>query len=430
MMTERLEIQAKVDYTERLRWFHQARFGMFIHFGLYSLLERGEWVMFRERIHPDDYAPLADQFNPENWDADKLAQTAVAAGMRYAVFTARHHDGFCLYDSAVTDFTSTKTAARRDFVAEYVEAFRRAGLRVGIYYSLLDWRFPGYFEPKTYPASAKALVQQAHDQVRELLTHYGKIDMLWYDGGWISHGRRTDVSQADFWRSVELNAMARELQPGIIINNRAGTQEDLDTPEQHVKASEPGRGWESCMTICHPAGWGYVRHTTDFKSVSELLQHLVKAAAGEGNFLLNVGPKPDGTLREEETTRLKAMGDWLTLYGEGIYGSQRCDLPNDALPGSASGYCTRQGNTAYMFIPRWPGKELVVPLVGTRAKSATVMGTGIELSIRYEYNHRMVLSGLPESPPHPDVSVIKIEFEEVPSTIEEIDTSAWLERNA
>ncbi|WPJ96931.1 alpha-L-fucosidase [Coraliomargarita algicola] len=430
MTSAPLETEPQTEYAQRLRWFHQARFGMFIHFGLYSLLERGEWVMFRERIPPEDYAPLADQFNPANWDAEKLAQTAVDAGMRYAVFTARHHDGYCLYDSAVTDFTSTKTAAQRDFVAEFVTAFRKAGLKVGIYYSLLDWRFPGYFEPQKYPESAAALVQQTHDQVRELLSNYGKIDMLWYDGGWISHGRRKEIPEAEFWRSVELNAMARELQPEIIINNRAGTQEDLDTPEQHVTASEAGRGWESCMTICHPAGWGYVRHTTDFKSVSELLQNLVKAAAGEGNFLLNVGPQPDGSLRSEETTRLQAMGDWLQRYGEGIYGSQRCDLPNDSLPGGGAGHWTRQGNTAYLFTSRWPGQELVVPLVGTKAKSATVLGTDLQLGIRYECNHRLVLTGLPEQPPHPDVSVIQIEFEDIPSTLLEDDTSAWLKRNA
>ncbi len=418
------------SYEERMRWFHQARYGMFIHFGLYSLLERGEWVMFRERIRPADYTALADRFAPGRFDARQWAKTAVEAGMRYAVFTARHHDGFCLYDSKVSDFTSTRRAAKRDFVAEYVEAFREAGLKVGLYYSLLDWRFPGYFEPELHPESAAALVQQAHDQVRELLSYYGKIDELWYDGDWISHGRRTGTPIAEFWRSAELNAMARQLQPEILINNRAGTAEDLDTPEQHVTASAAGRGWEACMTICHPAGWGYVRHTSDFKSVSELLQHLVKAASGEGNFLLNVGPKPDGSLREEETTRLRAMGDWLKIHGEAIYGSQRCDLPNDGQPGAGNGMWTRKGRTAYLLIPRWPGGELVMPLIKSQALSATVMGTDIHAMIRQEYNHRLVLSGLPKEPPHPDMSGIKIEFAEEPLVMDEPDTSAWLQCRA
>lgn len=399
---------------------------MFIHFGLYSLLERGEWVMFRERICPANYAKLAEKFTPEHFDPAEWARIAVDAGMRYAVFTARHHDGYCLYDSKVSDFTSVKTAARRDFVGEFVEAFRKAGLKVGIYYSLLDWRFPGYFEPELHPESALALVRQAHDQVRELLSHYGKIDVLWYDGVWISHGRRDVRSFAEFWRSAELNAMARKLQPHILINNRSGTNEDLDTPEQHVTASEPGRGWESCMTICHPAGWGYVRHTGDFKSVSELLQNLVKAAAGEGNYLLNVGPCPDGSLRVEETERLRAIGEWMRAYGEGIYGSQRCALPDDTQPGAASGMWTRHGNTAYLFLPRWPGRELVIPLVAGNVLSAEVLGTGERLKVHREYNHRLVLQGLPETPPHPDVSVIRMEFDREPGMVSETDTAAWL----
>jgi alpha-L-fucosidase len=418
------------SYEERTRWFHQARFGMFIHFGLYSLLERGEWVMFRERIRPDEYDRLADRFAPERFNPREWARTAVEAGMKYAVFTARHHDGYCLYDSKVSDFTSVKRAAKRDFVAEYVEAFREAGLKIGLYYSVLDWRFPGYFEPSKYPESAAALVQQLHDQVRELLTNYGPIDELWYDGDWVSVGRRNPASIADFWRAEELNAMVRELQPQILINNRCGVKADLDTPEQHVTASEPGRAWEACMTICHPAGWGYVRHITDFKSVPELLQHLIKAASGEGNFLLNVGPKPDGTLRDEETSRLRAMGQWLKVYSEGIYGSQRCDIPSDGPPEAGNGVWTRKGKTGYLFLSRWPGAEMVVPLVQTKALSATVMGTPICATIRQEYNHRLVLSGLPDQPPHPDVSVIKIEFADEPHVVEESDTSIWLEGKA
>ena len=184
-------------------------------------------------------------------------------------------------------------------MAEYVKACRKAGLKVGFYYSLLDWRFPGYWEPDKYPESAEAMVRQAHDQVRELLTQYGKIDVLWYDGGWL---RNTFPPQIDlmipFWRSKKLNAMARRLQPHILINNRSGTQEDLDTPEQHVTASAKGRGWESCMTIGDHVGWGYVKNNPNFKTTPQLLQYLVQAASGEGNYLLNIGPKPDGSVTE------------------------------------------------------------------------------------------------------------------------------------
>lgn len=286
------------DYDIRMQWFHQARFGMFIHWGLYAIPARGEWVMYQERIPCEEYAPLAQQFNPERFDADSWVALAQEAGMKYMVLTTRHHDGFCLFDSQVSDFTAPRTAAKRDFVREYVDACRRAGMRIGFYYSLLDWRFPGYFEgPAKNPESFNAMVEQYHAQVRELMTNYGKIDVLWYDGGWIPGIDRGDI--AKYWRSAELNAWVRSVQPDILINNRSGIEEDLDTPEQHVTASQPGRGWESCMTIGDSCGWGYIRNNPNRKSVTQLIQHLVEAARGEGNYLLNMGPKADGTIPAE-----------------------------------------------------------------------------------------------------------------------------------
>ncbi len=288
---------AAAAYTERLRWFHEARFGLFIHWGPYAVLGQGEWAMFTQRIPVREYARLARRFTAKKFDADAWARMAVDAGMRYAVLTARHHDGFCLYDSKASDFTSVKIGARRDLVAEYVAACRKAGLKVGLYYSLLDWRFPGNFEPAKFPESSQAMVEQAHAQMRELMTNYGTVDVVWYDGGYVYNGMTSRADMAPFWRAAEINAMARQLQPGIIINNRIGLDEDIDTPEQHVKASAPGRAWESCMTM-HDAGWGYVRSSPAMQTAPQLLGHLVTAAAGEGNFLLNVGPKPDGTISE------------------------------------------------------------------------------------------------------------------------------------
>jgi alpha-L-fucosidase len=392
---------------------------MFIHWGLYSLLERGEWVMFRERIPKEEYAKLADRFNPRKFNADAWAGLAAEAGMKYVVLTTRHHDGFCLFDSQVSDFTSVKTRAGRDFVAEYVEAVRKAGLKVGFYYSLLDWRFPGYFEPEKYPDSAEQMIQQFHEQVRELLTNYGKIDVLWYDGGWISHGLERDIPA--FWRSKKVNRMARDLQPHILINNRSGIDEDLDTPEQHVTASASGRGWESCMTIGDSCGWGYIRDNPNLKTVPQLLQNLVIAAKGEGNYLLNVGPKPDGAVRKKERVRLRAMGEWLETNGEAIYGSERCDLE-----GGMIGEWTAKGKDAYLCVFRWPGQEAVVPLVGTRAKSAKLLGSDLKLKVTQEHNGRLVIDGLPKKPPHPAVSVIKVTFESKPKPIGEKDKSAWL----
>ncbi|HON66890.1 MAG TPA: alpha-L-fucosidase, partial [Phycisphaerae bacterium] len=393
-----------------------------IHWGLYSLTGRGEWTFFLEREKAASYMKLADKFKPAKFDANAWAQAAVDAGMKYMVLTTRHHDGYCLWDSQCSDFTSVKTAARRDFVAEYVKACRKAGLKIGFYYSLLDWRFPGYWEPDKYPDSAKAMVQQAHDQVRELLTQYGKIDILWYDGGWL---RNTFPPQIDlmipFWRSKQLNAMARQLQPHILINNRSGTQEDFDTPEQHVTASEKGRGWESNMTIGDHVGWGYVKHNPNFKTVPQLLQYLVQAASGEGNYLLNVGPKPDGTIRKEELERLKKIGEWMRVNGEAIYNSERCDLEAVML-----GLWTRKGKDAYLHVFRWPGKEAVIPLVKSKPREAVILQTGQKVEIRREYNGRLILSGMPEKPPHPYVTTIRIRFAEVPAKLPEPDLSAWL----
>jgi len=385
-----------------MKWFHEARFGIFVHWGLYSLLGRGEWVMHVERIPADEYAKLARKFNPKKFDADAWAALAKEAGARYMVLTTRHHDGFCLSDSSASDFTSVKSSAKRDFVAEYVEALRRAGLKIGFYYSLLDWRFPGYFDREAHPESAKALVEQAHAQVKELMTNYGKIDILWYDGGWVPG--LTGEQIADFWRAKELNATVRKLQPHILINNRSGIPEDLDTPEQHVTASAPGRGWESCMTMGDSCGWGYVHNNPNFKTVPQLIQYLVTAAAGEGNYLLNVGPKPDGTIRKEEVERLRAIGRWLSVNGESIYGSDRCPFGAGML-----GLTTAKGNNAYLHVFRWPKQgELSIPGIKNKIKSATVLSTGQQARIETGSNCRTFLKGLPKMPPDPYDTVVKL----------------------
>jgi alpha-L-fucosidase len=408
-----------------MKWFHKARFGMFVHYGLYSLLERGQWVMLRERIPAEEYSPLAERFNPRKFDADALAALAREAGMKYMVLTSRHHDGFCLFDSKVSNFTSTKTAAGRDLVGEFLTAGRRAGMKVGLYFSLLDWRFPGYFEPRRYDQSARALVHQAHEQVRELLTNYGKLDVMWFDGGWGPAFSAHASQMTEFWRAKKLVRTIRRLQPHILINNRAGLDADLDTPEQHVEASKAGRGWETCMTMGDYCGWGYIRNNPNMKTVPQLIQHLVHAAAGEGNLLLNVGPKRDGSIRREERSRLKAVGQWLSVNGEGIYGSQRCNLNEGML-----GAWTRRGNTGYLNIFRWPGEEAVVPLVANRVRSARLLATGKKVKVRREANGRIVFGGLPKSPPHPSVNVIKVSFEGQPRLLEEKDRSKWLTGNA
>ncbi len=251
-------MEGKNLVTSRTKWFSEARFGMFIHWGIYSIPARGEWVMNVEQIPAGEYALFSDEFNPDRFNADEWVNLAKKAGMKYIVLTTRHHDGYSLFDSKVSDFTSVKRKAKRDFVAEYVKACRRAGMKIGFYYSLLDWRWPAYFNgPLKDPEGWAKLVEYVHTQVKELCTQYSKIDILWYDGEWIpeiKHNRTLTKQEqsleiARYWRSEELNAMVRKLQPRIIINNRSGLPEDFDTPEQYIAPSDPGRLWESCMTM-------------------------------------------------------------------------------------------------------------------------------------------------------------------------------------
>jgi alpha-L-fucosidase len=420
-----------MDYSKKMVWFNEARFGMFVHFGLYSLFEHGEWVMYEERIPAMEYAKLADRFKPAEFNAEALADQAVQAGAKYMVFTTRHHDGFCLYDSKVSDFTSVKTAAQRDFVAEYLEAARKAGLRVGLYYSLLDWRFPGYFEPEKHPESSQAMVAQAHAQVRELMSNYGKIDILFYDGGWTAKADLNKERMVEFWHSEKLNSMVRELQPEIIINDRSGTPEDIDTPEQRVAASQSGRGWESCMTIGDFVSWGYIRHNPNYKTVPQLLQHLINAAQGEGNFLLNAGLTPEGRICNEESERLNAIGQWLRWNGEAIYGSQRCELIGHAATGQVDinlhGPWIRKGNIGYWHLFRWPGREAVQILVDTPARKVTLLATGQEFPFEYDVvSGKLRIYNLPFTPPDAAVNVLKVEFVAEPKRKIENNLAAWL----
>lgn len=399
-----------IPYEDRIKWFHEARFGMFIHWGLYSLLKKGEWVMWEDRITPEEYAPLAQQFNPVNYDANDWAKLAVDAGQKYMVLTTRHHDGFCLYDSKVSDFTAPKTAAKRDLIAEYVDAARKHGLKVGLYYSLLDWRFcewPGQQLASTeslLPASAREpMVEQAHAQVRELMTNYGKIDMIWFDGQWVSTSFEGGVGP--YWEAPLLVQMIRELQPGILISDAGGGNgSDFEVAEQHLIGDDRGRAWEACMTIANE--WGYTEFGRQWKSPIDLLVNLCRAASRRGNLLLNVGPKPDGTIRQEERDRLLEMGRWLKTHGEAVYGSERPPRDN-----WLHGPITRKGNDFYYCLFNYPGAEAVLlPQKGYRYKSAMLLDTGQELKLRDE-GHRTRLLGLPATPPDPIGSVAKVTME-------------------
>jgi len=393
MGTKSAEVQ------DRLTWWLESRFGMFIHWGLYAIPSRGEWVMYCERIPKSEYARLADEFKPRKFDARRWVSLAQEAGMRYMVLTARHHDGFCLWDSHVSDFTSVKKAAKRDFVAEYVDACRSLGMRVGFYYSLLDWRWPAYWDgPEKDPDGWERFREYVHAQVRELMGQYGKIDILWYDGGW--------PHSADAWRSVELNAMVRHLQPDIVMNNRSGVPGDWDTPEQYVKAFD--RPWETCMTI-DDLWWGYHPGDKNLKSPMQLIRTLVKCVAGNGNFLLNVGPKADGTIPTEQARILRRMGRWLRRNGDSVYGAGPAPFPQAHL-----GQVTAKGNTAYVHVMFWPGREMCVAGVSNRVLGARVLATGRALPFRQEGDRLFVR--MPRRAPDPTDTVVALELDGRPET--------------
>ena len=303
--------QVAATRPQRIRWWQEARFGMFIHWGLYSQLGRHEWVMNRERIPVPAYEQLADTWRPGKRPARAWARLAAESGMKYMVLTTKHHEGFCLWDTAQTDFNAVRRGPGRDLVREYVDACHEFGLKVGFYYSLMDWHHPDGAECARDEAARRRFLDFTQGCVRELCSNYGKLDILWYDVSW-------PLQTPERWESVKLNAMVRQLQPDILINNRAQLPEDFGTPEEHVTAEQAGRDWEACMTF--NGSWGYMPSAIDWRSVREVISMLRVAAAGQGNLLLNIGPRPDGAVPEEVYERLIPVGRWIAQNGEALYG--------------------------------------------------------------------------------------------------------------
>lgn len=383
------------DRERRLRWFRDARFGMFIHWVLYAQLGRQEWVMNRERIPLAEYEPLAKSWKPQPNAAREWAKLAKQAGMRYMVLTTKHHEGFCLFDSRLTDYCAPKQGPGRDLVAEYVEAARAEGMRVGFYYSLMDWHHPDGARCKHDEAARRRFVDYIHGQVRELCTNYGKVDVMWYDVNW--------PLTAEEWESAKLNAMVRELQPDIIINNRSGLDEDFGTPEMHIVPEKGGRAWEACMTFY--GSWGYANESNKPMNAPEVLNMLREVAAGGGNLLLNIGPKADGSVPAPSRQALEQVGEWMRQYGAAIYEATDPFQQEWQFPGNF----TRKGNTLYYHVHVWPGSELAIGGLVCTVKSAKLMG-GPAVHFT-QVKDRLVLHGLPAQPPNPFVSVIELEVE-------------------
>jgi alpha-L-fucosidase len=342
------------------------RFGLFIHWGPVSLKgteigwsRAGERRGYRQgpgkEVPVAVYDNLYREFNPVRFDAREWVAIAQAAGMKYLVFTSRHHDGFSMFDTAADDYkiTSPLSPFRRDVVKELADACHAAGLRFGLYYSQPNWHSPDAFTPEGHGRYRDYL----KTQVRELLTNYGRVDILWFDG----LGKT-----AEDYGAVELNRLARELQPQLLINNRNGLPEDFDTPEQRVGKYQDNRPWESCITICRQWAW---KPDDDMKSLKECLQTLVLSAGGDGNLLFNVGPMPDGRIEPRQVERLREMGAWLARHGESIYGTR--GGPWKPTKAVAS---TRRGQTIYLHVLRWNGDEVTLPDLPRKVTSAVVLG--------------------------------------------------------
>ena len=386
------------NQAERMAWWHEARFGMFIHFGLYSVLARHEWAMEMEGIPVLEYMKLAKQFNPHPHAARAWASLAKQAGMKYMVMTTKHHEGFCNFNTSHTTYCAPKQAAGRDLVKEYVDAAREQGLHVGFYYSLMDWHHPDGARCATDEAARQRFVAYTHGLIREIMSHYGPIDVLWYDVDW--------PLTAQGWESEKMNRMVFNLQPKIIVNNRNGLPGDFSTPEQHIQAAQKGRAWEACMTMND--SWGYQRADDNWKSAKTIVRNLIQCSHGGGNYLLNIGPKGDGSIPEESVKALTTTGEWMKKYGSTIYGSDPCQVSRSVYAGF-----TRKGNTLYMHVYFWPGNYVAISGLMTKVKSARYLATGENINFQ-QTDFQLKLTGLPVQPPDEPATVLAIECEAEP----------------
>ena len=383
-------------------WFTHDRFGMFIHWGLYSMPARHEWVKHRECITEEKYDQYFKYFNPDLYDPKEWARQAKAAGMKYAVLTTKHHEGFCMFDSKYTDYKCTNTPAGRDLVREYVDAFRAEGLHVGFYYSLIDWHHPDFpidkLHPRRFDADAmeknktrdmKKYAQYMRDQVTELLTNYGKIDILWFDFSYDYEPDKTGVlalgKNAADWEAEKLIATARSLQPGIIIDNRTGIKQDLWTPEQYqptqwVRDAETGElvTWEACQTFS--GSWGYYRDETSWKSPEMLVQMLINTVSVGGNLLMNVGPTARGCFDYRAEAALQAYADWMKYNSRSIYG---CTMAEPELLAHCPNGCkftqSEDGKRLYIHLFTYPFQSLELPGFEGKIDYAQFLHDGSEL---------------------------------------------------
>jgi alpha-L-fucosidase len=417
------ETQAQKDSrARRIRWWQEAKFGMFIHWGLYSIIGQQEWVMESEGIPIPQYEILAKHFTPKPGAAREWAQLAKRAGQKYMVLTTKHHEGFCLWDTKLTDYCAPKQGPGRDLVREFVDAARAEGLRVGFYYSLMDWHHPDGIKCERDEEARKRFVVYTHGLIRELMTNYGKIDILWYDVD--------KPLTAEQWESERMSKMVFELQPEIIVNNRNGLPGDFSTPEHKIEAAQ--RPWESCDTM--NLGWGWQKNDTEWKTPKRIINDLATCAQQGGNYLLNIGPKPDGSVPEESIRILEQVGRWLAVNGKAIYAT---DGGASVSFGNYDNF-TRKGNTLYVHVYFWPSgteaakwlgfyqPEVAVAVGGVRARvlSAKVLKTGQKIEFTQDAIS-VRLTGLPSAAPDDPITVFELECDQPPVVDHHLIRPEW-----
>ena len=396
-------------------WFIHDRFGMFIHWGLYALPARHEWVKHREELDDAVYQRYFAQFNPDQYDPAAWAKAARMAGMKYVVLTSKHHEGFCLWDSQYTDYTIAKSAYAKDALRPFVDAFRAEGLRVGFYYSLLDWRHPdfpidGQHPQRNLPDAAelnrsrdvRRYAEYMRNQVRELLTQYGRIDLMWFDFSYPGFTYRGLPGKGrDEWESDKLLKLVRELQPGIVVNNRLNLppgHADFYTPEQYqprrwVHVDGKPVHWETCQTFS--GSWGYYRDEETWKTPEQLVQMLINTVALGGNLIMNVGPTGRGRFDARALDALNVYGNWMDVHGRSIYGCTMSDLtpPQDCR-------FTQNGNRLYLHLFNWPFKWVYLDGMAGKVEYAQLLHDASEVpvkSVLRDYDYEAVVQYIPEN---------------------------------
>ncbi|WP_423129901.1 alpha-L-fucosidase [Gaoshiqia sp. Z1-71] len=434
---KRLGNETEIQKQERMAWWTNDRFGMFIHWGLYALPARHEWVKNYEQMTDEQYQKYFDNFNPDLFNPREWARKANEAGMRYAVLTTKHHDGFCLFDSKYTDYKSTNTLIGRDLIKEFADAFREEGLRVGLYYSLLDWHHADFTIDDFHPQRVRDAEEYTklnkgrnmnkyrgylHNQVRELLTNYGKIDLLWLD---FSYSGENGKGSKD-WNSIDLLRMVRTLQPDIIINDRLDLGEyedgwDFTTHEQYKVSKWPevnGKKapWETCQTFS--GSWGYYRDEYTWKDTKQLLVLLIETVSKGGNLIMNVGPTARGVFDERADASLAAIGDWMKYNSRSIYG---CTEAPGEFKAPENSLLTYQPATRrlYIHLLDYPLQNLVLPDYKGKVRYAQFLHDGSEITIgprsgedikEGEYSLDLSLS-LPVRKPCDQIPVIELILE-------------------